>query len=166
MTPRMLTIAAVAAALAVSGGVLAKVAKVGEPVPAVPPTDASAIAPVYQRILTDDPAARAEIVQLYAEDRAMQDETMQKLTELQDRIAAESDWDARRALYAEGRTLKESLETRHIEIGLRIAELNGDTQRAEDFGRALDQIRNADARRRATFADPSIEAERKRQMGQ
>jgi hypothetical protein len=163
----MLTVTATAAALAVSGVVLAKVVKGADPLPANAPSERTA-APtaVYERIVPEDPAVRAEISGLYAEERAFQEEAMRKLADLQARIASENGWEGRRALLAEAGSVKASLELRHVEIGLRIAELNGDTQRAEDFARALQQINDADQLRQATLADPRLEAERKRQLGQ
>lgn len=165
MRSRLLAVSLSVAALAVSGGVLASVMKGLEP---VAPTDAErrvADESVYERITAEKPEVRAEIKRLYAEDRAMQETTLEKLTELEMRMQAEKDWEARKALVSEARSLKEDLELSHIEIGLRIAELNGDDQRVADFARALDQLQNPEKYRRP-LADPSIEAERKRQQGQ
>jgi len=113
-------------------------AQAAQPSPAVAPEPQEA--PIYGPITARDPAVRVRIKHLYQEQRALADETATRIAELTAKIAAESDPDFRWELQREVGTAKKDLEIRHVQLGLEIAQLNGDEQRAAEFEAALDRM--------------------------
>ena len=113
--------------------------------------------PVYGPILAKDPLVRAQIKRLYLEQRRLHEDTFIMLAELNTELAAETDPDFRYEITAHIADLKIGLEHRNMELGLEIAQMNGDLVRAADFERALDQLRHPEDYRSVMPVQPSAE---------
>ena len=123
-------------------------------------------ASIYGPILSEDPATRAQIKHLYLERNSVQAETLARLDELNRAYAAETDVDCRWDLADQMSQLKRDLEIRNIEIGLEIARLNGQEERAAEFALALDQILPPEIHFPAHRPDPALREARLREHGQ
>jgi hypothetical protein len=104
--------------------------------------------PVYGPILAKDPVVRDEIKGLYEEIRALEEATQADLDGMYAELAAATDFDTRREINGRIGQAKRGLEEWSIELHGRIARLNGQEARAQEFERALDQIRNPENYRR------------------
>ena len=122
--------------------------------------------PLYGPILSSDPAIRAQIKHLYRERNTSRHETLTRLEELNRAYVTETDLDFRWELAQEMGEIKRSHEIRNIEIGLQLARLNGQEQRAEEFELALDQILNPEKYFPAHRSDPAQKASRIRELSQ
>jgi hypothetical protein len=112
-----------------------------------------------------DPATRTRIEGLYREQFDFQQDTMTRLRELGEQAKGVTDQDALRALSQEGMQLKRDLERRHMELGLEIARLNGDEQRAAEFEKALDELLHPEKWMPVHQPDPELQARRLREQG-
>ena len=118
----------------------------------------------YGPILSRDPLVRGQIKRLYREQWDYNRETTAQLAQMSESCRAETDADLRTVLQNEAVALKKAVEIHNMELGLEIAQLNGDANRVADYERALDQLLNPEKYRPAPV-DPSIAEERARQMG-
>ncbi|MGQ0720071.1 MAG: hypothetical protein ACT4PE_00715 [Candidatus Eiseniibacteriota bacterium] len=135
---------------------------------AVPADPAARIDPNVFRlgpVRAEDPVTRARIEGLYREQFDLRQDTMSRLQELGEAAKAASDPDALRAFHEEGMQLKRDLELRNMELGLEIARLNGDEQRAAEFEEALDQLRHPEKWMPVHQPDPELQARRLRELG-
>ncbi len=122
--------------------------------------------PVHGPILAQDPATRALIKDLYLEQNILRQTTMDQLRTLNQSYASEVSDGIRQELSSEMRTLKVTHEIRNIEIGLEIAQLNGQQQRVAEYELALDQVQNPEKYWPTDRPDPAIKAARIRKQGQ
>jgi hypothetical protein len=153
------TFAAICVSVLLTG---ASIALAADPVPAAgevaEPRDATpGEARVYGPVLAKDPLVRAQIKRLYVEQHRLHEETFEQLDQLNAELASETDPDFRYEINARIADLKIGLEARNMELGLEIAQLNGDTERAAVFERALDQLRHPEDYRNETSVQPSAE---------
>lgn len=116
-------------------------------------------------IQSKDPEVRAQIKKLYLDQAELERTTASRLDELQIALAAESDGDLRLALQKEMIAAKRGLQLETMQLGLQIAQLNGDESRADEFERAIELFLHPEKTMPATL-DPSIAAERARSLGQ
>lgn len=119
----------------------------GEPVRGstspLPPAAAKQLDPNVFRcgpIHCTDPATRAQIERLYREEFDLRQSTLAQLRDLAQRAQSITDSAEQMELNKQGGALKQSLERRHMELGLQIARLNGDMPLAAEFEVALDQL--------------------------
>ena len=118
----------------------------------------------YGPILAEDPDARARIRQLYREQYDLELAARDQISDVAAAAAAETDPDLRLQLERDAMGLKESHLVQLTEIGLEIAQLNGDEQRVAEYELALDQMMNPE--RYLPVSEPSVEArERARDAG-
>jgi len=117
----------------------------------------------YGPILSRDPATRARIKQLYRRQAGLATDALTQLAALNAKLHAETDPDLRFATNREIGTVKRDLEREHMELGLEIARLNGDTSRVAEYEKALDQLLHPEKYRPTPNPD-AADAERMRQL--
>jgi hypothetical protein len=139
----------------------------GETRPAPAETVARVDANVFRPgpIRAADAATRTRIEGLYREQFDLQQDTMARLNELGEQARGVTDQEALRALNQEGMQLKRDLERRNMELGLEIARLNGDEQRAAEFAKALDDLLHPEKWMPESRPDPELQARRLRELG-
>ena len=130
--------------------------------PAVDPADPAAFR--YGPIQAQDPEVRNRIKKLYRDQADLETAAKAQLTELSAAMQAETDGDFRLQIAKDMIQAKKDLQLHSLELGLQIAQLNGDAARAADYEKALDQMLHPEKYMPATL-DPSIARERARQMG-
>lgn len=91
-------------------------------------------------ILAKDPETRARIQSLYKQQWDLRQDTMARLHDLAAQVRTATDSATQLELNKQGGQLKRDLERGNMELGLEIARLNGDAQRAAEFELALDQL--------------------------
>lgn len=121
--------------------------------------------PLYGPILSKDPATRVKIKNLYIERNALEQSTVTRLEGLNRAYADETDTDFRWELANEMSELKRYQEIHNIEIGIELAHLNGQQQRAAEFELALDQVLNPEKYFPDNRPDPALKAARLREHG-
>jgi hypothetical protein len=115
-------------------------------------------------ILAKDAATRERIQGLYRQQFDLQQSTLTQLQQIRERSARETDPDALAALQRQGGQLKQDLLRRNMELGLEIARLNGDSQRAAEFAKALDQLLHPEKYQAAPAPNPEAQARRAREL--
>ena len=130
--------------------------------PAVDPADPTAFR--YGPIQAQDPEVRNRIKKLYRDQADLDTAAQAHLTELAAAMQAETDGDFRLQIAKDMMQTKKDLQLHSMELGLQIAQLNGDAARVADYEKALDQMLHPEKYMPATL-DPSIARERAHQMG-
>jgi Spy/CpxP family protein refolding chaperone len=154
---------------------LATLAHAGTAWAAAPATSAAIVSPAPPEhldttvfhcgpILAKDTATRERIQSLYRQQFDLQQSTLAQLREIRDRSQRETDQDALAALTRQGGQLKQDLLRRNMELGLEIARLNGDSQRAAEFAKALDQLLHPERYQAAPAPNPEAQARRAREL--
>lgn len=161
----ILVLAAAALAVAAAPAESAAPPAVAEARPA--PADASEAAPrsAIGPIRSKDPAVRAAITELYLERQRREDAAYARLDEIRAALAGENSPAVYQELMRELTAAKKAMELENVRIGLEIAQLDGDTRRAEDFARALDQLENPEAYFPAPQPDRERTMARLRELG-
>lgn len=143
-------------------------APAGTPATAVRPADAPAETAVsgfrYGPILATDPEVRTRIKKLYRDQGDLETVTQARLAELSSAMQSEADGEVRFRLAQDMVRTKQDLELHSMELGLQIAQLNGDAVRVAEYEKALDRLRHPENYRPALL-DPSIAQDRARQLG-
>lgn len=132
------------------------------PAPAVQPIAAEP--PAYGPIHVTDPALRAQIKRLCAEESRLEEVARTELSELAEQLRTETDADFRWEIQQRIVQVKLDLQLRTMELGLEIARLNGDEQRVSEYELALDQVRHPEKYRPAPV-DPAVQHEKMRAHG-
>ena len=138
------------------------------PLPVSPVSDTDRIDPnVFHPgpIRVSDAATQERITSLYREQWDLQRNALARLVELGKEMHGAQDAPARSALNQVAMQLKKDLERRNMELGLEIAQLNGDEQRAAEFQTALDQLLHPESRPPVNAPDPELQARRLRELG-
>jgi len=99
-----------------------------------------------------------------ADPRRLSSEAQAHLAELSTAMQSETDGDFRLRIAQDMMQTKKDLQQHTLELGLQIAQLNGDATRAADYEKALDQLLHPEKYMPATL-DPQIARDRARQMG-
>jgi hypothetical protein len=118
----------------------------------------------YGPIHAKDPEVRQAIKKLYRDQADLEKATESRLAELRAALAAETDPELRLGIQRDTIQAKKDLQLHTMELGLSIAQLNGDERRVAEFEAALDRLRNPDKYMPARL-DPEVARERARQMG-
>jgi hypothetical protein len=118
----------------------------------------------YGPIQATDPAAQEQIKSLYKEQWDLQQATLGRLHEINESVS-DATPEVFQALSKEAIGLKQTLLRRHMELGLEIAQLNGDAQRVADFEKALDQLLHPEKWMPVSNPDPELRARRERELG-
>lgn len=115
-------------------------------------------------ILAKDAATRERIQSLYRQQFDLQQATLAQLQQIRERSVRETDPDALAALRRQGGDLKLALLRGNMELGLEIARLNGDAQRAAEYAKALDQLLHPEKYQPAPAPNPEAQARRAREL--
>lgn len=115
-------------------------------------------------ILAKDAAARTRIEQLYRDQFDLRQNTLAQLKDLSARSQNETEPAALAEMSKHGVQLKKDLERRNMELGLQIAQLNGDSRRVAEYEKALDQLLHPEKDMPALTPDPEAHARRLRAM--
>ncbi|MFN8177642.1 MAG: hypothetical protein U0167_06940 [bacterium] len=111
-------------------------------------------------ILVKDQATRTRIEHLYREQFDLRQSTQAQLRDLASRMQMERDADLRETLSRQGSQLKQDVAVRDMELGLEIAQLNGDAPRAAEYESALDHVRHPEKYMPALRSPQEVEAMR------
>jgi len=114
-------------------------------------------------ILVKDQATRTRIEHLYREQFDLRQSTQAQLKDLASRMQMERDANMREELSRQGSQLKQDVAIRDMELGLEIAQLNGDAPRAAEYEAALDHVRHPEKYMPALRSPQEVEAMRARE---